>query len=314
VHEFDPIVQSAAELERSNHEQMAEATAHAAIASMRVVNAYQMGEQETIELADKPDASLLTKVDYESERAAIAVLRDQQPHVPILGEETGMTSDEYGPNMYMVDPIDGTRPFVAGAPTSTAIVSLYSNERRQLTAATIVEPATGRAWYTSGNQTMRTVMDPRTGQEISPLEPCHVWEGSITDNPTVLVDNFAAFARGEDKRQIFNTENVVRLFSGLQQEVAIQNYGSNGLHQALVANGGGKLAGSITTAMGGEWDASGALLVINAGGVAEGFRVNADRSLSLADPLDPFSYDILITANNEESLAFLRQKVIASFA
>ncbi len=288
------------------------ATVDAALVSMKIVHAYQMDPTSIEGLADKSDGSLLTKVDLASEAAAGARLHELFPTIPIFGEETGLSSEHLSPYMFMVDPIDGTRPFCAGAPTSTVMVSLYNTELRKLAATTTVEPATGRLWHSNGSQTIRTVFNPTTGEQIMEAAPCSVWGGSITDGATVLVDNFAAFDR--QGRQITTNDNVIRLFIALQSQVAVQNYGSNGLHHALVANGGNKLAGAITTSMGGEWDVAGALLVLNAGGVAEGLRVNAGRSVTAADPLDPFTYDLLLSANSQASLDFLKQSVIDSLA
>ncbi len=88
--------------------------------------------------------------------------------------------------------------------------------------------------------------------------------------------------------------------------------GSNGLHQALVANGGERLVGSITLAMGGPWDVCGVRLVLNAGGVARAFERTSAGALREQDPLDPEAYDMLITGNNKDTADFLTRAVLRS--
>jgi fructose-1,6-bisphosphatase/inositol monophosphatase family enzyme len=273
---------------------------------MKVIRPFQLGLVSIQELEQKGDSTLLSAVDLASEAAAKDVLSARFPEVPIIGEEGGLSSVASHRYRFMVDPIDGTRPFLNGSPSSTVITSLFNHESGRFEATTIAEPVSGRLWTADGARNLRTIIDVESGEPVSEPVATSTWDGDFRDNGTVLIDHMQAFSRQSGKRPILGNADVVRLFGGLQDSLAINSYGSNGLHHALVANGGARMAGAITTAMGGEWDTAGAVNVLSAGGVAEGFRMSDDRALESADPLEPYSYDMLVTANNQETLDFLR--------
>ena len=293
------------------------ATFAVAIASMQVIRRFQMNGG-IIALPDKADGSVLTAVDMESAESATVVLHQYAPGVPILDEELGLSSEflQNSDFLFLNDPIDGTRPFKAEAPTPTAISSLYDLRGKKLQAATIAEPASGRLWHTDGRRTWQARVDEAGFMIDNTMRRCRVWDGQYDKNGMVLIDNFREFHRPDPKsetgRLILSGANVRNLFSNLNDKIHIQNYGSNGLHHALVANGGDGVAGAITTSMGGEWDVAGVLAVTAAGGVAEGFHVTEERTLKSVDPLNPFDYDMVISANNSRTLDFLRQSLVES--
>lgn len=65
----------------------------------------------------------VTVADRASEAAMRAVLAERRPHDAILGEEEGMTPGTTGLT-WVLDPIDGTRGFVAGTPTWGVLIAL----------------------------------------------------------------------------------------------------------------------------------------------------------------------------------------------
>jgi fructose-1,6-bisphosphatase/inositol monophosphatase family enzyme len=156
------------------------------------------------------------------------------------------------------------------------------------------------------------LFDVETGKSITEPVKCAVWAGELCASSIVFIEASRGFKR--DGRQIMDNEQVSRLNQFLQPSIDTQNYGSNGMHQALVANGGEYVTGAITTAMGGPWDALGAQLVLEAGGSALGLRVNDSRGLETEDPLNPDAYDMLIVANNPDSLTFLHDAVNQAWA
>lgn len=276
-------------------------------ASMELIGSFQRGTHK-IEGKLKPfDRSIVTTTDVASEALATDIFQRLLPEVPLLREEGGWqgtnTTSRY---IITYDPLDGTRPFLSGASTSTVIAAAYDRQYSRLVAVVIGEPATGRIWWAMASNCYLA-----TSSGVKAL--CRVWDGAMDSTSVVLIDNFMAFARADGKRPITTNANLCKLFGNLQSRVAIQNYGSNGLHHALVANGNERVAGAITTSMGGEWDCGGALAVLTAGGDAAGFRVEDNRKLSAQDPLDPMSYDILVVANNSESLAVLVNALDQSF-
>lgn len=69
----------------------------------------------------------VTQADRDAERAMRAVLAAERPEDAILGEEHGETRGASGLT-WVLDPIDGTRAFISGAPTWGILVGLDAGE------------------------------------------------------------------------------------------------------------------------------------------------------------------------------------------
>ncbi|MFB9150361.1 histidinol-phosphatase [Roseovarius ramblicola] len=65
----------------------------------------------------------VTEADRAAERAMRAVLAERRPGDGILGEEYGTTKGESGLT-WVIDPVDGTRAFLSGAPTWGVLIAL----------------------------------------------------------------------------------------------------------------------------------------------------------------------------------------------
>lgn len=70
----------------------------------------------------KADASPVTRADRGSEEAIREVLRRATPELGVLGEEFGQEGDAR--DRWVVDPLDGTRNFVAGIPYFATLIGL----------------------------------------------------------------------------------------------------------------------------------------------------------------------------------------------
>lgn len=76
---------------------------------------------------DIHDASVLTKLDLETEHTITNRLLKLFPNIGIYGEEYGQQGNK---NRYFtIDPIDGTAHFVRGLPFSTCMVALIEDNR-----------------------------------------------------------------------------------------------------------------------------------------------------------------------------------------
>ena len=64
----------------------------------------------------KEDCSPATRADRETEQAILRVVRSFYPEASLLGEETGENLSSADRGLWIVDPIDGTRGFIAGWP------------------------------------------------------------------------------------------------------------------------------------------------------------------------------------------------------
>jgi histidinol-phosphatase len=71
----------------------------------------------------KPDGSPVTRADKLSERVVREAIARDFPHDAILGEEEGSTAGSSG-FRWIIDPIDGTKSFVAGIPTFGTLLGI----------------------------------------------------------------------------------------------------------------------------------------------------------------------------------------------
>ncbi|MFD1198466.1 inositol monophosphatase family protein [Brucella gallinifaecis] len=71
----------------------------------------------------KPDHSLVTKYDRAIEHRLRAEIRKRYPHHGIIGEEEG-SIDAQASHVWVLDPIDGTAPFIIGIPVWGTLIAL----------------------------------------------------------------------------------------------------------------------------------------------------------------------------------------------
>jgi fructose-1,6-bisphosphatase/inositol monophosphatase family enzyme len=270
---------------------------------MKVVCHFQVQGAPPAEVKES-DQTLVTLADRQSGSAMRAVIQHALSDVAILGEDMNNLEQHGSTLIALLDPLDGTRAFTNGLTTSTVIAGIYDTTTRRLLSCVIGEPISGRIWTSGQNQP--TSLDL---PDIPEQKTVKVWEGPLSMQSTVFIDLSHGFtSRG---RQILTSDQIANLFTNLNQETVILMPGSNGLHQALVANGGEKLAGSVTTAIGGPWDVCGALLVLQAGGAAQGLSMSDDRLLTKVHPLDVLSYDMLVTGNSQTTVDTLVKIILA---
>jgi inositol-phosphate phosphatase/L-galactose 1-phosphate phosphatase/histidinol-phosphatase len=71
----------------------------------------------------KGDASPVTEADRAAELAIRAILEKERPNDGIIGEEFGATRED-AERVWILDPIDGTRSFIAGRPIFGTLIAL----------------------------------------------------------------------------------------------------------------------------------------------------------------------------------------------
>ncbi len=71
----------------------------------------------------KADQSPVTEADRAAEQAIRAILEKERPQDGIIGEEYGATRED-AERVWILDPIDGTRSFVAGRPIFGTLIAL----------------------------------------------------------------------------------------------------------------------------------------------------------------------------------------------
>jgi histidinol phosphatase-like enzyme (inositol monophosphatase family) len=90
----------------------------------------------------------VTEADRETERAIRSLIRTEFPSHGILGEEFGAEGGE-NVHVWIVDPIDGTRSFIAGIPLWGTLVGLTENG--DAVAGMMVQPFIGELFYATGH-------------------------------------------------------------------------------------------------------------------------------------------------------------------
>jgi histidinol phosphatase-like enzyme (inositol monophosphatase family) len=91
----------------------------------------------------KDDASPVTQADREAEAAIRLILERERPHDGIIGEEYGNARED-AERVWVLDPIDGTRSFIAGRPIFGTLVALMAAGRPVL--GLLDQPVSGERW------------------------------------------------------------------------------------------------------------------------------------------------------------------------
>lgn len=91
----------------------------------------------------KPDLTPVSDADLAVEKALREVLATERPDDAVLGEEHGLTGS--GPRQWVVDPVDGTKNFVRGAPVWASLIALLVDGRVEV--GVVSAPALGRRWW-----------------------------------------------------------------------------------------------------------------------------------------------------------------------
>lgn len=81
------------------------------------------GRRAALDVEIKGDKSPVTQFDKRCEEKIREIILSEFPDDGFLGEESG-ESGPPGGRRWIVDPIDGTRPFIRGIPTHSALVAL----------------------------------------------------------------------------------------------------------------------------------------------------------------------------------------------
>ncbi|MEO0649600.1 MAG: inositol monophosphatase family protein [Planctomycetota bacterium] len=91
----------------------------------------------------KPDASPVSQIDVEVERAIRAHLAEVAPEHGVIGEEFGEHQAD-ARLVWVIDPIDGTLAFVGGRPTFVTLIGLLLDGKP--VHGVIDQPITGDRW------------------------------------------------------------------------------------------------------------------------------------------------------------------------
>jgi inositol-phosphate phosphatase / L-galactose 1-phosphate phosphatase / histidinol-phosphatase len=137
----------------------------------------------------KGDASPVTEADRAAEAAMRAILAAERPHDGIIGEEYGVQR-EAADRVWVLDPIDGTRSFVAGRPIFGTLVALLEGGRPVL--GLLDQPIAGERWI--GAVGRPTTLDgaPVRTRRCADLAQAHL---ATTGPGYFTAQSYAAFDR-----------------------------------------------------------------------------------------------------------------------
>lgn len=277
-----------------------EAMEKALHAMMGVVKSAQQGTTQGIDQKNsgKPDGTNVTITDYASEAAALIHLEG----LPVFAEERGIVGNPHPQYEILIDPLDGTRPFLNGAPTSTCINALYDKVKKEVIGCMVGEPVSGRVWkYMPG---MESSMVYYLGEFFTGPTSIHVFDGEMGVKTTVYADFYPTFTKKGSHS--LSDEEQAKLFGRLFGKVsAISMFGSNAIHHALVAGGRKKdVVGAITACLGGPWDVAPVILVAKAGGCVRGFT-RIEGAWEEQPAMDIKAHHFTISGNTPETVGKL---------
>jgi 3'(2'), 5'-bisphosphate nucleotidase len=112
----------------------------------------------------KPDGSPSSAADVEAEDLIVAALAERFPGIPVVAEERaqgGGAALRPAETFFLVDPLDGTRDFLAGTPDYSVNIALVAGERP--VAAALAAPGLGRVWWAGPETVEAPVVAGRPG-------------------------------------------------------------------------------------------------------------------------------------------------------
>jgi histidinol phosphatase-like enzyme (inositol monophosphatase family) len=112
---------------------------------VQIVGKYQIESQKKLKNVDiKQDKSPVTEVDVNSEKIIKERILAKFPEDGFLGEESGETAGKSG-RRWIIDPLDGTRPYIHGIPTYSILIAL--EDKGVLAAAIAHFPALNETYW-----------------------------------------------------------------------------------------------------------------------------------------------------------------------
>ncbi|WP_294394301.1 histidinol-phosphatase [uncultured Sphingomonas sp.] len=137
----------------------------------------------------KADQSPVTEADRAAEGAMRAILGAERPDDGIIGEEYGEERAQAA-RQWVLDPIDGTRSFVAGRPIFGTLIALLEDGRPVL--GVIDQPIAGERWIgAKGRPTLLNGAAIRT-RACSAIARAHL---ATTGPAYFTTDSYLAFDR-----------------------------------------------------------------------------------------------------------------------
>ena len=75
-----------------------------------------ISQQGRSSIAEKADHNLVTAADYAAQEAIIKMIKNEYPAHSIIAEENDYTAQIDAPDLWIIDPLDGTNNFAHNIP------------------------------------------------------------------------------------------------------------------------------------------------------------------------------------------------------
>jgi 3'(2'), 5'-bisphosphate nucleotidase len=108
----------------------------------------------------KSDGSPSSAADVEAEALILEALAARYPGIPVVAEESARDGSA-GDLFFLVDPLDGTRDFLAGTPDYSVNIALVAEGRP--VAAALAAPGLDRVWLSSHEAREAAIIGGRPG-------------------------------------------------------------------------------------------------------------------------------------------------------
>lgn len=204
----------------------------------------------------KPDGSPVCSADLAADHTAKAALARLLPDIPVISEES-VGEVAPAPLFILLDPLDGTREFLAGGDSYCVAIALVRGDRP--VAGAIAAPAGGRVWFAGESAFVQAMSADGTPQDsaraiaVRPLPP---------SGPTTLVSRFHGDAMSDGVARALGSAATLPMSSAVK-------FGMIASGEADLHVRGGQTM---------EWDiAAGDAILTAAGGVVLGLDGNLPR-------------------------------------
>lgn len=210
-----------------------------------------------VRVASKSDSSPVTAADQEAEEIITRALSEICPDIPIVGEEAAAAGQApiAGDRFFLVDPLDGTKDFIAGGDEFTVNIALV--EQKQPIFGVVYQPRTGRLFTTVGSDAAveANVAAESTVKSLTDIgtQPIHPRSPDQTSRSTITVAVSRSHPSAELEHQLSS--------QGLDDRLKV----GSSLKFCLLARGEADIYPRLTSIS--EWDtAAGHAIVAAAGG------------------------------------------------
>ena len=124
----------------------------------------------------KADRTPVSQADQEIEDFIRQLVAKQHPELSILGEEYGETKTDSNLTL-IIDPIDGTKNFIAGIPFFATLLAI--EEAGEVIAGLVSAPATGDKWWAAKGRGAFHNGKPIHVSQVNNIEQSMAFYGSL---------------------------------------------------------------------------------------------------------------------------------------